>query len=219
MTQPVDIPIIGKVKISETSKEALLEFWQAIERKTGVKINYKERMDSIDPHPQGGLVVKTTAGEYHTKTVLLAIGRRGTPRKLGVPGEEQAKVVYNLIDPAEYKNRHVLIVGGGNSALEAAASIAREPGTTVTLSYRSDAFSRAAEKNRIEVDNMKNEGRLNIMLNSNVKEIKTDSVIIEQHGVVKEYPNQGVIINAGGILPTPFLKKIGINVETKHGTP
>ena len=219
MTHPVDLPIIGKVKISETSKEALLEFWRAVEKKTGVKINYKERMDTIAPHPEGGLLVKTTKGEYHTKTVLLAIGRRGTPRKLGVPGEEQSKVIYNLIDPAEYQNKHVLIVGGGNSALEAACSISEEPGTTVTLSYRSDAFSRAAEKNRIKVDELFDAGRLNVMLNSNVKEIKKDSVIIEQNGKLNEYPNQGVIINAGGILPTPFLKKIGINVETKHGAP
>lgn len=219
MTAPVDLPIIGKVKMSETSKEALLAFWQAVEKKTGVKIHYKERMESITPNPAGGLNVKTTVGEYHTKTVLLAIGRRGTPRKLGVPGEEQSKVIYNLIDPAEYQHRHVLVVGGGNSALEAACSIAQEPGSTVTLSYRSGAFSRAAEKNRMLVDELAAAGKLKVMLNSNVKEIRAESVVIEQQGTVSEIPNQGVIINAGGILPTPFLKKIGIGVETKHGAP
>ena len=218
MTQPADLPIVGKVKINETNKEALLGFWQAIEQKTGIRINYKERMEMITPK-ENGLLVKTTHGEYYTKTVLLAIGRRGTPRKLGVPGEQQPKVVYNLIDPEQYQNMHVLVVGGGNSALEAATSIAQQPGTTVTLSYRSNAFSRAAEKNRILVKELEEAGQLTVMLKSNVKEIKEDTVVIDYAGQLTEIPNQAVIISAGGILPTPFLKKIGIQVETKHGTP
>jgi len=218
MTQPVDLPIVGKVKINETNKEALLGFWQAIEQKTGVKINYKERMEMITPE-ENGLTVQTTHGKYHTKAVLLAIGRRGTPRKLGVPGELQSKVVYNLIDPEQYKSMHVLVVGGGNSALEAATSIAQQPGTTVTLSYRSNAFSRAAEKNRILVSELEAEGKLTVMLKSNVKEIKEETVIVDYEGKPLELPNQAVIISAGGILPTPFLKKIGIQVETKHGAP
>lgn len=218
MTQPADLPIVGKVKINETNKEALLGFWQAIEQKTGIHINYKERMEMITPK-ENGLLVKTTHGEYYTKTVLLAIGRRGTPRKLGVPGEQQPKVVYNLIDPEQYQNMHVLVVGGGNSALEAATSIAQQPGATVTLSYRSNAFSRAAEKNRILVKELEEAGQLTVMLKSNVKEIKEDTVVIDYAGQLTEIPNQAVIISAGGILPTPFLKKIGIQVETKHGTP
>ncbi|MDH5435466.1 MAG: NAD(P)-binding domain-containing protein [Gammaproteobacteria bacterium] len=220
MTQPADLPIIGKVKIHETSKEALLEFWQAVEKKTGINIQYQERMENISPLPaNGGHLVKTTHGEYETKTVLLAIGRRGTPRKLGVPGEQQSKVVYNLIDPEQYQGMHVLVVGGGNSALEAATSIAEQPGTTVTLSYRSGSFSRAAEKNRDKVAAQEASGQLTVLLNSNVKEIREDSVLVEQQGEITEIPNEGVIISAGGILPTPFLKKIGIQVETKHGEP
>lgn len=219
MTQPAELPIVGKVKINETNKEALLGFWRAIEERTGIQINYKERMEMITPNDKGGMIVKTTKGEYHTKTVLLAIGRRGTPRKLGVPGEEQPKVVYNLIDAEQYQGMHVLVVGGGNSALEAATSIAEQPGTTVTLSYRSAAFARAAEKNREKVAAMESDGRLKVLLKSNVKEIKPDSVTIDLGGEIIEIPNQGVIISAGGILPTPFLKQIGIEVETKHGTP
>jgi len=219
MTQPADLPIVGKVKINETNKEALLGFWKAIEEKTGVRISYKERMEMITPSEKGGLHVKTTKGEYHTKAVLLSIGRRGTPRKLGVPGEELPKVVYNLIDPEQYQGMHVLVVGGGNSALEAATSIAEQPGTTVTLSYRSGAFSRAAEKNRIKVSELEAQGRLTVLLKSNTKEIKEDSVIIDHSGQLLDIPNNGVIISAGGILPTPFLKQIGIEVETKHGTP
>ncbi|MDH5547198.1 MAG: NAD(P)-binding domain-containing protein [Gammaproteobacteria bacterium] len=219
MTQPMELPIVGKIKINQTHKEALLEFWNAVEQRTGVQIHYQERMENITPLPGGGYLVKSTNGEYETKAVLLAIGRRGSPRKLGVAGEQQSKVVYNLIDPEQYKGMHVLVVGGGNSALEAATSIAEEQGSTVTLSYRSNAFSRAAEKNREKVAAQEAEGRLSVLLNSNVKEIKEDSVVIEQEGEVMEIPNQAVIVSAGGILPTPFLKKIGIQVETKHGEP
>lgn len=217
MTRPAVLPIVGKIKISEASKEALLGLWQGIEKKTGIKINYKEHMDTITPE-KNGFIVKTNCSEYHTKTVLLAIGRRGTPRKLGVPGEQQPKVVYNLIDPEQYEGMHVLVVGGGNSALEAAISIAKVSGTTVTLSYRSSAFSRAFEKNRALVAELENEGKLTVMLTSNVTEILKDKVKIKYDGEIFELPNQAVIINTGGILPTPFLKKLGIEVETKHGS-
>jgi thioredoxin reductase len=109
-------------------------------------------------------------------------------------------------------------VGGGDAALEAAISISEEPGTTVAISYRSDAFSRAKEKNRQKIDAAEKAGRLRVLLSSNVLEIKKDEVRIEQQGKEFSLTNQGVIICAGGILPTPFLKQIGIQVETKHGT-
>lgn len=217
MTRPVTIPLVGKVKTRETTKEGLLEFWQGIEKKTGVKINYRERVEEITKNGKG-FVVKTTRNTYETTAVLLTIGRRGTPRKLGVPGEELSKVVYRLIDPEQYRNQHVLVVGGGDAALEAAHSIADEPGTTVTLSYRSDSFSRAKEKNRKMVEERQAAGRLQVMLSSNVKTITEKKVLIEHKGNSVEIPNDGVIICAGGVLPTPFLKKIGIEVETKHGT-
>ncbi len=217
MTAPVKLPLVGKANFRETTKEDLLAFWQNVEKKTGVKISYREKMDNIIREDKQFKVI-TSKGEYRTRAILLAIGRRGTPRKLGVTGEDQPKVVYSLIDPEQYRNQHVLVVGGGDAALEAATSIADEPGTTVTLSYRSDAFSRAKEKNRQKVDQAAAAGRLNVMLSSNVKHISTDTVKIEHNGKEAEIPNQGVIICAGGILPTPFLKEIGIEVETKHGT-
>ena len=217
MTQPFILPIVGTVNMRETTKESLLELWADIEHKTGLKINYQERMEDIVPAEQG-FTVKTTRATYHTNAVLLTIGRRGTPRKLSVPGEELTKVVYSLIDPAQYRDQHVLVVGGGDAALEAATSIADEPGTTVTLSYRSDAFSRTKEKNRQRVDALKSAGRLHVLLSSNVKSIVPNTVLIEQEGRSIEIPNDAVIVCAGGVLPTPFLKKIGISVETKYGT-
>ncbi|MGI9385737.1 MAG: NAD(P)-binding domain-containing protein [Methyloligellaceae bacterium] len=217
MTQPATLPIIGKVKFRETTKEALLAFWQDVERRTGMKIRYQERVEEITS-VDGGFEIKTTRDLYRTRAVLLAIGRRGTPRKLNVPGEESEKVVYRLIDPEQYRDRSVLVVGGGDSALEAAASIAEEPGTTVTLSYRNDSFGRAKLKNRQKVEQAQAAGRLSVAFKSNVKRIEQRTVEIEHEGETRVLPNDGVIVCAGGILPTGFLKSIGIEVETKHGT-
>jgi thioredoxin reductase len=127
-------------------------------------------------------------------------------------------VVYRLIDPEQYRERHVLVVGGGDSALEAATSIADEPGTTVTLSYRSENFGRAKEKNRQRVSEAEAAGRLRVMFRSNVTQVTEGSVLVEQEDAVHELPNEAIIVCAGGILPTPFLKQIGIEVETKYGT-
>ncbi len=218
MTAPGRLPIVGRFRFAETSKEQLLEFWRQVERDTGFQARYGERLEDLSREPDGSFTVTTTAGMYRTRAVLLAIGRRGTPRKLDVPGENLPKVVYRLTDPAQYRGRRVLVVGGGDSALEAATSIAEQPDTTVTLSYRSEAFSRAKEKNRAKVARAEGEGRLTVMLESQVREITPDVVRLEHRGQPVEIGNDAVIVCAGGVLPTPFLKKIGIAVETKYGT-
>jgi len=218
MTQPAVLPIVGKMKFKEVQKEDLIDYWRDIEQKTQIAVNYNERVDAIEPSPSGaGYTVTTNKAVYDARTVLLAIGRRGSPRQLGVPGEELPKVAYRLIDPEQYRNLHVLVVGGGDSALEAATSIAEEPGTDVTLSYRSGAFNRAKQKNRDKVDAVAAAGRLRVLFNSNVKEILGDSVSIAVGEKVGKLKNDAVIVSAGGILPTAFLKKIGITVETKWG--
>ncbi len=217
MTAPALLPIVGKMHFRETTKEALMEFWEGIVSKAGLQVSERERVESIQVEDDG-FTVATANNSYKTRAVLLAIGRRGTPRKLGVPGEEQTKVVYRLIDPEQYQHQHVLVVGGGDSALEAAISIAEEPGTTVTLSYRSEAFSRAKEKNRNKVADAEKQGRLNVLMQSNVKHINTEQVTIQTPEDLINIDNDAVIVCAGGILPTAFLKNIGIQVETKYGT-
>ena len=217
MTAPALLPIVGKMHFRETTKEALMEFWEGIVSKAGLQVSERERVESIQVEDDG-FTVATANNSYKTRAVLLAIGRRGTPRKLGVPGEEQTKVVYRLIDPEQYQHQHVLVVGGGDSALEAAISIAEEPGTTVTLSYRSEAFSRAKEKNRNKVADAEKQGRLNVLMQSNVKHINTEQVTIQTPEDLINIDNDAVIVCAGGVLPTALLKNIGIEVETKYGT-
>jgi len=217
MTAPVTLPIIGKVKMGEISKEALLEFWQDVVRKSELEIRFQERMEGIE-RVSGGFLVKTTHHTLRTGAVLLAIGRRGTPRKLGVPGEEQSKVVYRLIDPEQYRGQHVLVVGGGDSALEAALALSDQPGVSVTLSYRGDAFGRVKEQNRSRLQQAEASGSVKVMLRSNVLGIASKKVALEHSGRPLEIRNDAVIVNAGGVLPTDLLKQIGITFETKFGT-
>jgi len=217
MTAPVQLPIVGKMKFGEVSKERLLEFWQDVARRTRLEINFLERMESVKADGPCLLVV-TSKGKYRTRSILIAIVRRGTPRKLGVKGEEQPKVVYRLIDPEQYRGQHVLVVGGGDSALEAAVACAGESGTRVTLSYRSEAFSRVKQKNRERLQQAEASGRLKLLMSSNVAEIGADSVAIDQGGKKLKLKNDAVIVCAGGVLPTPLLKEIGVQVETKYGT-
>ncbi len=217
MTQPATLPMVGEIKFGEIGKEKLLDFMKDIEKKTGIKIYYNERMEEIQKNDRG-FVVKTSRDSYATRAVLLALGRGGTPRKLGVPGEDLTKVVYRLIDPEQYDRQHVLVVGGGDAALESAWSIAEASPATVTLSYRGEAFSRIKEKNRQKLKGAEASEKIKTILNSNVKEIKAKEVVLESAGNLMEIRNDAVIVCAGGILPTEFLKGIGIEVNTKFGT-
>jgi thioredoxin reductase (NADPH) len=216
MTAPMNLPLIGEIKVKEISKEALMELWTGVLAKVPMPIRYSERMEDIKPDGEGFMVL-TSKHVYRTQSILLAIGRRGVPRKLGVPGEEVAKVVYRLIEAEQYRNQHVVVVGGGDSALEAALDISAEPGTTVTLSYRGAAFNRVKIKNRKRLEDAIAEDRLTQLLESQVVNITEKQIKIRRGSDESEIPNDAVIVCAGGELPTPFLKKIGVMVDIHRG--
>ena len=217
MTQPFTLPLAGTFDFRELSKEELINFFADIAKKNGLTINQNERVDAV-ARCDGGFEVKSTKGVYRTRTVLLTIGRRGTPRRLDVPGEDQSKVVYRMIDPQQYDGSHVLVVGGGDSALEAACEIAERPETSVILSHRSGSFDRAKQKNRDRVARAEASGSLKVVYSSSVKRIGESDVELKTADGPLTVPNDAVIVCAGGILPTPFLKGMGVAVETKYGT-
>ncbi len=218
MTAPVKLALIGQVKFGEVQKEALLDFWDGVVRRTGLRIAFRETLQDIVPEGEG-FTVHTSRSHYRTRSVLLAMGRRGTPRKLGVPGEDSPQVVYRLIDPAQYRGQRVLVVGGGDSALEAALALAAEPGTTVGLSYRGEAFNRVKPKNRQALQAAAEAGRVQLLLGTEVEAIAAQAVTLRGPGAATTaWPHDAVIVCAGGQLPVPLLQKVGIRFETKFGT-
>lgn len=217
MTQEMIIPLYGSFKQREVLKEELVELWKTIVQRSGIEMSCGHNVKAVT-RDNGSFVVTTNKGEFRAQKVLLAIGRRGTPRKLEVPGENSSKVAYRLLEPEQYKGKKLLVVGGGDSAVEAAMSLSREEGTTVTLSYRKDVFGRIKQMNRERIEQAITDGKVILCLNSQVREIKVDQVLLTQNDEELALPNDYVFIFAGGVLPNDFLKKIGINMEMKHGT-
>jgi thioredoxin reductase (NADPH) len=217
MTKPAELPIVGKFHFREVSKEKLLAFWRRIETDTGLRIRYNEPVSGVAQQAHGFLV-QTARAQYEARNILLAIGRRGTPRKLGVPGEDLSKVVYRVDDPAQYAHRRVLVAGGGDSALEAAVSISEQPGATVTLCYRGKAFARAKAINRKQLAAAVEANRIRLLFETNVARIDPESVQLETPKGQIQIANDDVIVCAGGVLAGDFLRSIGIHTEVKYGT-
>jgi len=210
MTSPVEFPIYGKFKKIEITKEALLEFWDKVMKRADFKAKTKEKVDDIKVEPDGSFRVTTAKDSYLAHAVVLALGKAGTPRKLGVKGEEMSKVMYRLLEADHYKNNRILVVGGGDSAVEAAMGLAHQPGNKVTLSYRSATFSRIKERNQQRIDECIKKKELEVLFNSSPTEIKEGFVTMDVAGTPRELPNDYVWVFAGGIPPYDFLKKIGV---------
>jgi thioredoxin reductase/NAD-dependent dihydropyrimidine dehydrogenase PreA subunit len=217
MTAPVDLPVIGRVKFEEISKEALLAFWQDIVIRAGLEIEFGARMERVTTDADV-YRVETSRGIHRCGALLLAIGRRGTPRKLGVPGEELPKVVYRLVEAEQYRGQRVLVVGGGDSAVEAALACAVLHATRVTLAYRGEAFARIKPKNRERLDAARTAARIDVRMNTEVRQILADRVQLNDAGGPTFIDNDIVIVQAGGELPTGLLRELGVTVETKYGT-
>jgi len=217
MTSAMDLPLYGKVKLFETSKAELLELWNAALVKNELTIRENTKVESI--HPEGNhFVVETQGGEHlSTKTVLIAIGRRGTPRKLGIPGEMMEKVAYRLLEPEDIKAKDILVVGGGDSAIESALLLCDH--NNVTLSYRSEAFSRLKPLNSQKIQQASESGRIRVLFNTSPVEIRQDAVLLKDIKDEKEFhlANELVYIFAGGELPIQFLQKAGIMITKKFG--
>jgi thioredoxin reductase/Pyruvate/2-oxoacid:ferredoxin oxidoreductase delta subunit len=210
LTSPVEFPVYGKFKKMELSKEDLLAFWNEVLQRVDFNFRKGEKVSDILKGPDGVFVVHTPKNQYRAKHVVLALGKSGSPRKLGVKGEELPKVMYRLIEADHYVNKKILVVGGGDSAIEAAMGLAHQVGNTVTLSYRQAEFSRIKARNAQRLQESIRKGKLKVILNSKPIEFTKDSAILDVNGQTQHIPNDYVWIFAGGEPPTAFLKKIGV---------
>jgi thioredoxin reductase (NADPH) len=218
MTSPVEFPMYGKFKKTELSKENLLAFWDMILNRADFNCVTQEKVEQITKTADGVFTVQSATNQYRSRAVILAIGKTGTPRKLGVPGEELPKVMYRLIEADHYVNKKILVVGGGDSAVEAAMGLAHQPGNKVTLCYRSAQFSRIKDRNTKRIEDCMRTGKVEVLFETNPKEFKAESVVLDVKGEAREIPNDYVWIFAGGVPPYDFLKKIGIRFGMRDQT-
>jgi thioredoxin reductase/Pyruvate/2-oxoacid:ferredoxin oxidoreductase delta subunit len=217
MTAPMDLPLHGKVKLFDTSKAELLTLWETVLSKNNITIQERTKVEEIRMVSGGFEVITKDGEEIKTKRVLLAIGRRGSPRKLGIPGEETQKVAYRLLEPENIEGKNILVVGGGDSAIEAALSLADQ--NRVVLSYRKDAFARIKPKNRDKILAAIADGKIDVQFMTNPLLIDEHNVILMRETNNEEFtiPNDLVYIFAGGELPTQFLEKVGIQITKRFG--
>ena len=214
MTSPMDLPGHGEVRLYQTTKSELLSLWKQVIAKNDIKIIENAKVEQIGKK-DGQFLLSTLKGDtYLTNRVLLAIGRRGTPRKLNVSGEGLEKVAYKLLEPELIFGKNILVVGGGDSAIESALLLAAE--NQVVLSYRSENFNRIKPLNAQNIQNAIESGKVKVIFESNVKEITDSHVhILLKDGFTLTLENDLVYIFAGGELPTQFLEKVGIEISRR----
>lgn len=217
MAEPLEMPLIGSLYIGDSTKEALLSVWETILKNTGVKVRTNEGVRGVMREGEA-LVVRTDSGEYRARYVVLALGKRGTPRRLGVDGEGANKVAYRLIEAESYSGDDILVVGGGDSAVEAALAVAQNGRNSVTLSYRGGDFKRIKDRNRQRLESAEAEARVRVLRNSEVREIAPAAVRLEVQGAAQEVPNRFVFVLIGGESPEEFLRKIGVEIVDKAVT-
>jgi thioredoxin reductase/Pyruvate/2-oxoacid:ferredoxin oxidoreductase delta subunit len=220
LAEPVSIPLYGDLWVADASKEALLQVWESAVQRAGLRVITGHRMDAVERAGETFVVRTSDGSEHRAHCVVLAMGRRGTPRRLGVPGEESARVFYDIAEMSDFKGRRVLVVGGGDSAIESVTGLANQHGTTVTLSYRGESFDRVKPRNLEKLKAAQSSGRVTIILRSQVREVRDDVVVLDVAGESRILPVDDVIVRIGGNPPQPLLDRIGVRmVEKELGLP
>jgi len=218
MTSPVEFPMYGKFNKLQLSKEHLLSFWDMVLNRADFNCYTGEKVEDIRKGEDGVFTVVTGNHQRRARAVVLALGRAGDPRKLGVKGEELPKVMYRLIEADHYTNKNILVVGGGDSAVEAAMGLAHQQGNKVTLSYRQASFARIKQRNETRIEECMRNGKLKAIFNSNPVEFKPESAVLNVNGQLQEIANDFVWIFAGGVPPNDFLKKVGVGLGMRDMT-
>jgi thioredoxin reductase/Pyruvate/2-oxoacid:ferredoxin oxidoreductase delta subunit len=218
MTSPVALPLYGKFKKMELSKEELIALWKSLLQRSDFNVRTGEKVEDIQKGADGIFTILSNKGLYRARAVILGLGRSGTPRRLGVKGEELPKVMYRLIETDHYINKRILVVGGGDSAIEAAMGLANQKGNNVTLSYRREGFARIKERNGQRVQEYMRSRKIQVLFNSLPTEFRQDKAVLQINGSTSEIPNDYVWIFAGGEPPRSFLEKIGVRLGNRDMT-
>lgn len=214
LAEPVRVPMYGELWVADGSKETLLQVWETIVANTGLDVRTGEKVEHV-AREEGRFRVATAAGAYLARRVVLAMGRRGSPRRLGVPGEGMDHVFYDIVEMEAFAGKRMVVVGGGDSAVESALGLANQPGTTVAIAHRGDAFQRIAERNREKIERAIAAGTVTPYFGSRVREIRADVVVLERDGGRAILPADYVVIRIGGEAPHAFLERIGVRIVEK----
>lgn len=218
MTGTIDLPIYGSVKRRSMSKEQLVALVRDVRAKTDLPVRTGELVTALERDAQGMWSLTSTSGTLRAASVLLALGRRGSPRKLGAPGEDLGKVFYRLLEPEVFRDQHVLVVGGGNAAAECAIALAEQGGcATVAISYRRAAFARCRAEVRRKIDDAIASGRIAAKMPSEVVRIDAEHVVLRSSAGEEALRNDAIIVQIGGTSPTELLGTFGVRTVTKHG--
>jgi thioredoxin reductase len=215
LAEPTRVQNYGGLWVSDASKEELLRIWEDTITRAGLSVLTGQRVEAVESGG-GVLRVRTSASEFVGRAVILAMGRRGTPRVLGVSGEALEKTLYNIVEMEAFAGCRMLVVGGGDTAIESALGLANQPGAVVTLSYRGREFQRPAERNRVKLEAALAAGKIELLLESRVLEIRPDVVALECAAGPRLLPNDFVVIRIGGDPPYPFLERCGVRIVTKE---
>jgi thioredoxin reductase len=217
MAHGLALPGRCRLPAATITKEELVALFAAVVREEALPVFEGERVIGVSRRDDGLFEVRTERRALVAARVLLAVGRRGTPRRLDVPGEELEKVAYRLLDPERIQHQHVLVVGGGDSALEAALALAESPGNRVLLAHRAEDFPRVKKKNRENLEQAEALGAVQVRRATRVREILPDRVILDTPTGEEVLPNDLVYVFAGGVLPTELLREAGLRIERHFG--
>lgn len=214
LAEPVAMPMIGDLWVADASKETLLQVWETIVANTGLRVTTGEKVEAV--HRDGdAFCVTTPNGTLRARRVVLATGRRGSPRRLGVPGEDLDKVFYDIVEMEAFAGQRVLVVGGGDSAVESVLGLANQQKTEVMLSYRGETLSRVKERNQTKFAAAVAANRVMPLYQSIVREIRKDVVVLDVNGQSMILPNDYVVIRIGGDAPYAFLERLGVRIVQK----
>jgi thioredoxin reductase (NADPH) len=217
MAEPYDCENLSFLPVFDSSKEEIVPIWRDLAERMGLRVKLGETVEGVKPTGDGWFDVRTSVASYRAQRIVLATGLRGKPRTLGVPGESLPFVQSLLEDPDEWAGMPVTVVGGGDSALEAAMALA-DSGAKVLLSYRGRSFSRAQGKNKQAISSYAAQRRIKVKFQTEVVEFADGSLTLRYpDGTHKRYRCQGAFVLIGADPPVTWLEKLGVHfVERPH---